>query len=401
MTKRERKRDENLADNPPVTPDDDSLELALSVAELSSAATVKVYREREDGRKEFVVDLAPQPHLDSVIAKKCGPGRYQLRFFGKRSKERPTGYVTSTHVDIGDVPVDLEPDEPKRDRIDALLEGNVIGMFKQMNDVQEMQLRAMQRAIEPPARATNPLLDRVIEAVIPLALPKVIEFLFDRKQAVDPLAQTKELLELMKHQGREKTGLDELRAQMAFARELRDLTAPGESGGDDGGGQPVWVGLVERMADKAFDKFLAPKATSAVVPEETSAGALPAGSEDPTAGVMPDELSFLRELLPQLTQWANQQRPPAFVAQHLRFEIQPQYHAVVVAALQGSDVTAKLLRFVPALRPHAAWLEEVRGEVVKALGGVAESRAGTGIEGGESDDNGGSSRPKGNSRGQR
>lgn len=379
--------------------DDDALELAMS--RLEEGTVVKVYRYRDDGGAEFVTQLAPQPNLDFEIARTCGPGKYQLKFYGKRTAERPAGFRGSAtiHVGAAAVPLIPEPTVPERptDRIGALLEGGVVNVFKAMTDASEMNARMLERAITP---RPDSRVDRLLEIALPLVLPALVDRLL-RREAPDELARARELAELVTKSQRPQSSLSDVRDLLALARELQELTpAPApEAAPVTGAGDPVWLRMLERVGVQLAERFMtrpadagAPAAAlpAAAVPEEEAEEAVEVGPG------MPDELQMIRPLLAPLVAWAREGKPPRDVASALRVLIDPEYHPRVLTVLQRGNVVAALATYVPALRPHAAWLEEVRAETVRALAGQAPPASGgpEGTGGGTGAGNAGSGRAR-------
>jgi hypothetical protein len=369
--------------------------IAMILEQVEDGMVIRVHRLRDDGTRAFAVQLAPQENLEQEIAK-CGEGKYLVSLWGRKPGEAKTGHITSkvVHIDKGaraDAPTIVAAAAPA-DRISQALDGAVINLFDTMTKAQEYQGRMLAQAMAP--KASSPILEKLLDALIPIAAVKLGDMLTPKPNDTAQLVAALEKV----NGGKKPGGFTEIKETLAFLRELRELDPPAGAGAGEpaaviGETAPWWAQSLERLAIALAPRMMpANRGAEGHTQPALNAGDATDVAEDEV--VMPSDLEALQTFIGPLTEWAEQGRTPAWVAETLRFDLKSEYHPLILAELSKPGLVDRLVMFVARLRPHRTWLEEVRVAVVQALGGASGAPGGatSGVEGtGTAGENGGTS----------
>lgn len=378
MSPRVRKKDTEEEPGVPTTPPTpDAVELEEALAQLPDGTVAKLYKVQEDGAKAFVTQSAPAAMTEERIAK-AGPGKYVVVFWGalgdgtnrkgyrgQRSVTIAEGFgAVSGPVSNPDGSPATPPAPSGLSTLDAVMQSQLLGFFEMTGKQRQIETALIERLVNQPTKG-NVDWGVLFAAVSPIILA-LINNMASRK---DPLDQAREIARLsVEERGPTGNPVEQLRSMLALMKEIQTGKSANGDGDDNDGETPAYLRVFEKVGVPLLERLLQPSgqsaspATAVVIPERESTPVLP-----PESANVPPILTLLRQHIPALVRFAEQDRDPTWVAETLLYEVPKGMHALVAQELNTDMFLMQITTAFPELRPFMTWVDEVRVALVQTV----------------------------------
>lgn len=341
----------------------------------------------EDGKPKFLAVVQPALATEDYVKKRWGGGTYICETYGQRQGGK-FGYIPKSRQTIeidtsipfrgaepkanGDAP--HEPAAPVTSTMDALMQGQLISMFKEQNESRNSgmtMMLAMMQAGQQQSQQMMQLMMTLVTSI--LAKPndsgnkELLQALVNAGlNKPDDLDKFIKLQTALKANEPPRTGVGEM---LGILREVMDLKS--ELGGERDERDSM-VDMIKTLAPEALGLLRTVAEREGILPKGDAAhAALPPGAPvavvDPPPGtpavaaapaVPPDEWTPLEEPLMQLLHFAQQGAEPRYMVGMALTMANPQQRAFLREKVADPDVAAKIAARFPAWQNQSVWLGE-------------------------------------------
>lgn len=360
---------ESPADETP-TPEEEELDEIL--ARLPENTIAKVYRIREDGQREFIVQTTPQAATEERC-QKAGPGTYRIVFYGPVGQGGKKGFKGQRTVYVGVDAAAAAAVAPNGSG-GSVTEIAMLQLIRGMGDMQSMQAQQsrehslamatlMEKIARPPER--DPLLGELVKTLVA-----------GGSERKDPIEQATKIAELANNNTK-RTATGDILDTLDLVERIR-----GDGGGNDRGSKRGWLDDIAKAIIPRVMQHIAPTnevapvahhdATNMSVPAPTVERQLklePNGQSNvPTSQpVVAEYLKAVVHLLPDLTFMAQRGFSAEGAADLLLEKVEDSDTPILDPLLAQPTLVADIVAAEPSLMPYRAWVEELRTAVIAAL----------------------------------